>query len=80
MFKNKWKEQAERYKQLFDQLADDYAKLLNERHGIARLSDIRRDGRINVFTFVRDGETFTIETMGLLSDDIPAWKQQAGIK
>lgn len=75
----KWKRQAIRYKELFDQLTKDYAALFNERHDVARLSGIRREGRVNIFTFVRNGEEFTIETMGMLSDAIPEWKIKAGL-
>lgn len=44
-----------------------------------RLIAITRNGRMNVFTFIRNGEPFEIETMGLLSDDIAGWRKQAGI-
>lgn len=45
-----------------------------------KLIAIHRDGRLNVFTFARGDEYFTIETMGLLNDDVDGWRKQAGIK
>lgn len=45
-----------------------------------KLVAITRNGRMNVFTFERNGEHFEIETMGMLSDDIAGWKTQAGLK
>lgn len=45
----------------------------------ATLVSIERKGRMNLFTFKRDGEVFTIETMGLLSDNIAAWRKKAGL-
>ena len=44
-----------------------------------RLLSIHRNGRLNVFTFARGDETFTIETMGLLSDNIDEWRKVAGL-
>lgn len=44
-----------------------------------RLIDIRRDGRVNHFTFARGEEIFIIETMGLLSDNPNEWRKQAGL-
>lgn len=38
------------------------------------LTSIEREGRLNKFTFMRNGERHMIETMGLLSDDLPDWK------
>lgn len=42
----------------------------------AYLASIEREGRENVFTFVRNGNISQIRTMGLLSDDLPAWKEE----
>lgn len=47
---------------------------------LATLIGIHRDGRMNVFTFARKGEVFKIETMGLLSDNVPQWRKQAGLE
>ena len=41
---------------------------------------IHRDGRMNKFTFIADGQLVEIETMGLLSDNVRAWRDQLGIK
>lgn len=41
----------------------------------AFLVDIQREGRINKFIFMRNGEMFTIETMGMWGDDVPGWKK-----
>lgn len=38
---------------------------------------IDRQQRMNRFTFMcADGERYTIETMGLISDNIPEWKRK----
>lgn len=42
----------------------------------AYLIGIERQGRVNVFTFARGQEMHKIETMGLISDDLPAWKER----
>lgn len=41
----------------------------------AYLLGITREGRSNKFVFVRNGEMFEIETMGLLSDDVQQWRK-----
>ena len=46
----------------------------------AVLVDILRDGRMNVFVFVRNGATFKIETMGLMEDMPDLWRKLAGIE
>ena len=38
------------------------------------LFDISRDGRSNTFSFVRNGEVYQIETMGLISDNVQGWR------
>lgn len=60
-------------------LQQDYNNLYNSRHNMARLSDITRNGRVLIFTFVRQGERFTIETICMLSDNVDEWKKQAGL-
>ncbi len=40
------------------------------------LISIERNKRVNRFTFVRDGNLVTIETMGLISDNIKDWKDK----
>lgn len=37
---------------------------------------IERSGRENIFTFARGSETYQVRTMGLLSDDLPEWKEK----
>lgn len=44
-----------------------------------RLIAIHRSGRMNHFTFVRGNETFTIQTMGLMSDVPDVWRKWAGL-
>ncbi|RUW55644.1 hypothetical protein EOA32_01085 [Mesorhizobium sp. M1A.F.Ca.ET.072.01.1.1] len=42
----------------------------------AYLIGIDRDGKLNKFTFVRDGKFTVIETYGTLEDDPAAWKRE----
>lgn len=42
----------------------------------AALISIERNGRINRFLFVRNGQLLTIETMGTWDDDVEGWKKQ----
>ena len=44
-----------------------------------KLRTIVRNGRMIIFTFERKGKFFTIETMGMLSDNIDNWKVKAGV-
>lgn len=60
-------------------LNDDLVKFHTERHNMTRLQSIERTGRMNSFTFIRNGETFTIESMGMMSDNITQWKMKAGL-
>ncbi len=41
----------------------------------AYLVGINREGRSNKFIFVRNGQMFEVETMGLLSDDVQQWRK-----
>lgn len=45
-----------------------------------RLISIQRNGRVNVFTFARNDQIFTIETVGLLSDEPREWRRLAGLE
>ncbi len=74
-----WRNRYIKSKSYGEMYREDFFKLHNERHNVARLSSIERNGRINIFHFVRNGETFTIETMGLLGDDVNDWNMKAGI-
>lgn len=40
-----------------------------------RLVSIERDGRVNKFTFTRNGEIHVIETLGIWGDDVKKWKK-----
>ena len=40
------------------------------------LIGIERSGRENVFTFARGSEIYQVRTMGLLSDNLPEWKEK----
>lgn len=40
------------------------------------LISVERVGRVNKFTFVRGSELYVIETMGLIGDNIPEWKEK----
>ena len=42
----------------------------------AYLIGIERNGRENTFTFMRGEEVHQIATMGLISDDLPGWKEK----
>ena len=37
---------------------------------------VKRAGRVNKFLFVRGGEMFEIETMGLLGDKVEEWNEK----
>lgn len=41
----------------------------------AYLIGINREGRTNKFIFIRGGQMFEIETMGLLSDNPAQWRK-----
>lgn len=41
----------------------------------AYLSDIRTEGRRNIFTFVRNGKIFQLETFSTLADNVPGWRK-----
>lgn len=51
----------------------------NEFLTSCRLLSIHRNGRLNVFTFARGDQIFTVETMGLLSDNPDEWRTMAGL-
>lgn len=44
-----------------------------------RLIAIHRNGRMNVWTFSRGDQMFTIETMGVYADNPAEWRQLAGL-
>lgn len=40
------------------------------------LIDIQRQGRVTNFTFSRNNEVYKIETMSMLSDNLPEWRDK----
>jgi len=64
---------ARRIKELEAALAEAiHANEVLSRRAI--LIGIERNQRVNKFTFVRSGELYVVETMGLISDNLPEWK------
>ncbi len=53
-----------------------YKAAAEEMAGHAYLIGIERNGRTNVFTFIKNGEPYQIETMGLIGDYIAEWKER----
>ncbi len=51
-------------------------RMLEEWQSRAYLVSIQRTGRLNKFTFMRNGSLEVIETMGLISDDLTVWKDK----
>ena len=41
----------------------------------AILTEITREGKLNKFIFVRNGQLYVIETYGTLDDDISGWRK-----
>jgi len=41
----------------------------------ATLVSITREGRLNRFTFVRNGQLTIVETYSTMEDDLPGWKR-----
>lgn len=62
----------------FDELEAAHKALLATVETINKRSiliGIERAGKLNKFTFVRNGSPFVIETYGTLSDDVKGWKK-----
>jgi hypothetical protein len=62
-----------------NELVDSAKQLLTELEQIKKrpfLMNVERAGRVNTFTFCRNGEFYKIETMGLMSDNLPEWKEK----
>lgn len=66
--RKKLKEYEESAKTLLTELE----KLKNHSY----LIGIEREGRENIFTFARDNQVHQIKTMGLISDNLPEWKEK----
>lgn len=58
-----------------EQLAENM-KALEQAQNYAYLVGIERVGRVNKFVFMRGEEMIEIETMGLISDNLPEWKER----
>ena len=56
--------------------ADALLKELDKMKNHSYLIGIERNGRVNSFTFARGNAVHKIETMGLMSDDLPGWKEK----
>lgn len=70
------------YHQICENWETEFAKVngvSSEFLNACRLLAIHRNGRLNVFTFARNDDVFSIETMGLLSDNVEEWRKQAGL-
>lgn len=61
----------EEFKQASTRMNEELKKLEKKPY----LVSIERVGRKNQFTFIKDGKTYVIESMGLLSDNISQWKE-----
>lgn len=48
---------------------------INEGKKRAVLIDIEQEGRTLKFAFVRNGQLYQIETMSLMSADVPGWRK-----
>ena len=72
------KEHAELH-QLYIDAGTQAATMSEQFINAPKLIALHRNGRLNVWTFARGDEMITIETMGLLSDDVENWKQQLGL-
>jgi hypothetical protein len=55
-----------------ERLLEMQAELIRSR---AALLAIETEGRTLKFVFVRDGKMITVETMSLLSADVPGWRR-----
>lgn len=72
-------QRLERLREAFAELELRNRELIAASEAIKKrafLFAIERDGRLNKFTFIRDGLFVTIETMGMLGDNVPGWKRE----
>lgn len=56
--------------------ATDLLNSLEELKQKTMLIGIEREGRLNKFTFVRNGTVHQIETYSTMGDDLPGWKEK----
>ncbi len=55
---------------------DRISKLLDSVSDCAHLTDIERNGRTLKFRFMRNGEVYELETISMMSDNMPEWKEK----
>lgn len=60
----------------FKRSSQELIATLDELKKKSFLIDVQRQGRVNRFTFCRGEEVITIETMGLIGDNLPEWKEK----
>lgn len=63
------------YEKLKDMVANQQ-QLLEKLQAQPVLIGIERVGRVNKFTFAIGEETYVVETMGMLNDNVPEWKER----
>lgn len=66
-------------KKKYEEMQHTAAELLNSLEKLknqAILIGIERVGKLNKFTFVRNGEPYVIETYSTLGDNLPEWKEK----
>lgn len=68
LWRNKKLKQAHEH---LNNFMDELEKLRKRSYIIG----IERKGRKNIFTFVRDGQLYKIETYNTISDDINGWRK-----
>lgn len=61
--------------QMLQKTLEDLIKASENISKRAHLIGISRNGRVNTFTFARAGTVYSIETMGLISDNLAQWKK-----
>lgn len=81
--RNYWKSRAEAAEAALTQCQAGLAIAQEHLAGIelrmndrAALVSIVRQGRVNRFLFVRNGNTIMVETYSALEDDLPGWKRE----
>lgn len=62
--------------EVFQQTAAALQAELERVKKLPYLVSVERHGRVNKFLFCRDGELIEVETMGMLADNMPMWKEK----
>jgi len=70
-----WRQRAEKAEKAAKELHTALGETLEAMQAQPVLTGIERDGRFNRFTFTRNGQSFTIETMGTWDDDPAQWRK-----